>query len=132
MPGFLLDTHVWWWAISEPHKLSRTASETIGNAGAEEIFIASISIWEFAMMASRKRISLRIDPAEWLKYALYQVGIRVIRLEERIALESCGLPGHFHKDPADRMIVATARIHHLTLLTKDQKILAYPDVTSVW
>ncbi len=132
MPGILLDTHVWWWAISEPHKLSQAAFEIIENAEAEEIFIASISLWEFAMMASRNRISLQIHPAEWLKYALHQVGTRVIRLDETIALESCGLPGHFHKDPADRMIVATARIHHLTLLTKDQKILDYPDVTSVW
>ena len=132
MTALLLDTHVWWWTISEPQKLSKGAIEALVDAGDDEIAIASISLWEFAMMVSRGRISLRIDPAEWMRYSLYQIGIRPIPLDERIALESCGLPGIFHKDPADRMIVATARIHDMTLITRDEKILDYDGVRAVW
>jgi PIN domain nuclease of toxin-antitoxin system len=56
----------------------------------------------------------------------------VIDLSPDVAIDSCNLPGVFHKDPADRIIVAAARIHNLTLLTKDQKILDYPHVKSTW
>ena len=72
-------------------KLSRGAIEALVDAEDDEIAIASISLWEFAMMVSRGRISLRIDPAEWMRYSLYQIGVRAIPLDERIAIESCGL-----------------------------------------
>ncbi len=132
MAGLLLDTHVWWWTISEPQKLSQGAIEALVDAEDEEIAIAFISLWEFAMMVSRDKISLSIDPAEWMRYSLYQIGVRAIPLDERIAIESCGLPGNFHKDPADRIIVATARIYDMKLLTKDEKILDYPGVATIW
>ncbi len=128
----LLDTHVWWWAISEPINLSRNASERIRTAEPDEIFIASISLWEFAMMVTRRRISLQIRPEEWLKHAIHNAGTGIFPLTESIALESCSLPGIFHKDPADRIIVATARNHKITLITKDQKIIDYPYVETVW
>ena len=68
----------------------------------------------------------------WLNSAIENSGLRVVELTPEIAMESCNLPGSFHKDPADRIIVATARIRNLTLLTKDGKILEYPHVQAVW
>lgn len=128
----LLDTHVWWWSINEPENLSDTALQAIKETKADQRAIASISIWEFAMMVARKKIELKITPAEWLLYAMDKTGIRVMELSPGIAIEACSLPGNFHKDPADRIIVATARINHMTLITKDHKILEYPEVKTVW
>ena len=128
----LLDTHVWWWSLTEPEYLSNTAVAMIRGAKTDERFIASISIWEFAMMAAKKKIELKISPAKWLSRAIDVSGMTVIDLSPDVAIDSCNLPGVFHKDPADRIIVATARIHNLTLLSKDQKILDYPHVKSTW
>jgi len=84
------------------------------------------------MMVTKGRINVKIDPKRWLNDAIGNSGIRVIELTPEIAIGSCNLPGGFHKDPADRIIVATARTHNLTLLTKDRKIIEYPHVQAVW
>ncbi len=128
----LLDTHVWWWSLTEPENLSDKAMAMIRGVNTDKRFIASISIWEFAMMTAKKKIELKISPAKWLSRAIDVSGITVIDLSPDVAIDSCNLPGVFHKDPADRIIVAAARIHNLTLLTKDQKILDYPHVKSIW
>lgn len=128
----LLDTHTWWWALSEPENLSTPAQKLISETPSGQHYIASISLWEFAMMAQRGRIQLNITPQEWLSVALNVAHIQVLHLSEDIALESCNLPGDFHKDPADRLIVATARVHKLPLITKDQKIRKYEHVETVW
>ena len=128
----LLDTHVWWWCLTEPENLSETAIETIAQTKTDQRAIASISIWEFAMMAAKKRIELTVSASKWLCRAINDTGLRVIELSPDIAVEFCRLPGDFHKDPADRIIVATARIHNSPLLTKDQKIRGYPHVKSIW
>ncbi|NOY70136.1 MAG: type II toxin-antitoxin system VapC family toxin [Deltaproteobacteria bacterium] len=128
----LLDTHVWWWSLTEPERLSATVIKTIKQTKPYQRAIASISIWEFAMMAVKKRIELKISASKWLFRAIHDTGLRVIELSPEIAVESCSLPGDFHKDPADRIIVATARVHNLSLLTKDRKILDYPNVKAVW
>lgn len=128
----LLDTHVWWWSLNEPEKLSETAFNTIKETKIDQRAIASISIWEFAMMATRKKIELTITPAEWLSYALEKTGIRVKEISPAVAMEACHLPGNFHKDPADRIIVATARVNNMALITKDKKIIEYPQVKAVW
>ena len=128
----LLDTHVWWWSLSEPEKLSKGAMRIIKKTTPDQRAIASISIWEFAMMACRKKIEMKITPDEWLSYALDKTGIRVFEINSKIAIDVCNLPGDFHKDPADRLIVATARVNNLTLITKDEKILKYSHVKTVW
>ena len=128
----LLDTHAWWWSLTEPENLSKTAIKTIRQAKSDQRMIASISIWEFAMMAARKRIRLKISVAKWLSQALKDTGLGVIEISPQIAIDACNLPGNFHKDPADRLIVATARANNLRLVTKDEKMLAYPHVDAVW
>ena len=118
----LLDTHVWWWTLSEPERLSRKARQLIKKTPSEQRAIASISIWEFAMMVMRGRIKLTVTPDEWLEYAINRTGLTIFNLNPKIALESCSLPGSFHKDPADRLIVATARVSQSQLITKDEKM----------
>ena len=128
----LLDTHTWIWAYSAAELLSPRAKKTVKNTPTDHRAIASISIWEFAMMASRGKINVKIAPEQWLDNAIHKTGLQVFDLSPKVALESCNLPGNFHKDPADRIIVATSRIHNLTLVTKDQKIIDYPYVNAVW
>jgi PIN domain nuclease of toxin-antitoxin system len=128
----LLDTHVWWWSVSEPEKLSEGAYKKIQETSPGHRTISSISIWEFAMMASRKKIELKMAPGEWLAYALGKTGIKVMEISPDVALDACNLPGEFHKDPADRIIVATARVNNMQLVTKDERILNYSQVNTVW
>jgi PIN domain nuclease of toxin-antitoxin system len=128
----LLDTHVWWWALNEPKKLSNKALKVIRKNLPSQRAIASISMWEFAMMVSTGKVEIRIPTDLWLDQAINQTGLEVFDLNPKIATESCNLPGDFHKDPADRIIVATARINELTLVTKDKKIINYPYVNAIW
>jgi PIN domain nuclease of toxin-antitoxin system len=128
----LLDTHTWIWSHSATKLLSDDVKKWIKKTLADQRAIASISIWEFAMMVVKGRINVKIDPKLWLDNAIKNSGLKVIELSPEIAIESCKLPGDFHKDPADQIIVATARIHNLTLLTKDRKILQYRHVNALW
>jgi len=128
----LLDTHTWIWSHSATKLLSDDVKKRIKKTLADQRAIASISIWEFAMMVVKGLINVKIDPKLWVDNAIKKSGIKVIELSPEIAMESCNLPGDFHKDPADQIIVATARIHNLTLLTKDQKILQYRHVKALW
>ncbi|MGD9172676.1 MAG: type II toxin-antitoxin system VapC family toxin [Desulfobacterales bacterium] len=128
----LLDTHAWWWSLTEPENLSKTAITTIKQTKSDQRMIASISIWEFAMMAAKKRIRLKVSLAKWLSRALKETGLGVIEISPEIAIDASNLPGNFHKDLADRLIVATARVNNLRLVTKDEKMLSYPHVDAVW
>lgn len=87
-----------------------------------------ISCWEIAKLVEYQRLELPCPVPEWFDLALSYPGIQLIDLTPAIAYESTRLPGEFHRDPADQMIVATARIHDISLLTADTKILAYPHV----
>jgi len=97
----LLDTHVWWWTLTEVERLSKRAANMIARTRPNRRAIASISIWEFAMMVTRERITLKVSPEEWLDYAINKTGLNIIEITPQIALESCRLPGDFHDDPAD-------------------------------
>ena len=97
----LLDTHVWWWSLTEPQNLSEHAITAIQESKTEERFIAAISIWEFAMMVAKKRIELKIFPTQWMSRAINNTGIQVIHLSPEIATDgkrsqgtaSAALPG---------------------------------------
>jgi PIN domain nuclease of toxin-antitoxin system len=128
----LLDTHAWFWALNEPERLSKKALETITTAKPSERGIASISMWEFAMMVTKKKVEISMALDQWLEQAVSTTGITVLPMSPQIAVESCTLPGRFHKDPADRLITATARVHGLILVTKDTKILGYQYVRTAW
>ena len=88
-----------------------------------------ISIWEIAMLEANGRLNFFRSVEEWTRLALTYPGIRLLDLNPEIAIASTRLPPPFHKDPADRILVATARFWGVPILTEDSKILAYPHVT---
>jgi PIN domain nuclease of toxin-antitoxin system len=122
----LLDTHVWLWLNAGSPDLSTETRETInGAAAAGTLRIAAISLWEVALLASRGRIVLGKSIGLWLEEALADPGPDIDPLSPQIAVESYALPDVFHRDPADRLIVATARVANATLMTRDRRILDY-------
>ncbi len=122
----LLDTHVWLWLASGDRRLPRRHVRRIAEAArAGSLLVSPISAWEVAMLERRGRIRLGRSISLWLDEALSAPGLNVTPLTPRIAAASCHLPGPFHPDPADRMIVATARDLGCTLVTEDQRIRAY-------
>jgi PIN domain nuclease of toxin-antitoxin system len=93
--------------------------------GADELAVSVISCWEVAKLVEHRRLDLGRNLDEWLFDALDASGIRLLPLTRRIAVEACRLPGEFHRDPADQIIVATARVHNVPLITADEKIRSY-------
>jgi PIN domain nuclease of toxin-antitoxin system len=130
----LLDTHVLlWWATQQQQRLSTPAREAVdAEQKSGKIAISSISAWEIAMLIQRKRLALSMDLREWLAIVEQLANVRFIAVDNGIAVESENLPGEFHRDPADRMIVATARKLGATLITMDDKIRSYPHVRTTW
>ena len=122
----ILDTHVFLWLMNGENELSSEAREIIEASIIDgSIAISAISLWEISMLHTRERIFLNQPCLAWIKRSLEAPGITLYPLTPEITVESTSLPGGFHGDPADRIIVATARVLGLPLLTRDQKILDY-------
>jgi len=130
----VLDTHVLlWWASGSAAQLSAAASQAIeAEINGGEIVVSSICAWELAMLVAKGRVALSMDVSEWLAVVGQIDGVRFVPVDNEIAVKSIELPGEFHKDPADRLIVATARKFASPLVTMDDKIRAYPHVRSIW
>jgi len=125
-PLLLLDTHVWLWLVAGSPDLSTEARHRIeGAAASGALRIAAISLWEIALLASHGRIVLGKSIGLWLEEALADPGPVIDALTPQVAIESYALPEVFHRDPADRLIVATARVASATLMTRDRRILDY-------
>lgn len=130
---FMLDTHTWIWWHMNPRKLSQKVKKIVGNEQRyDEMLLSAISPWEFSKLIEKKRIGISLDPMDWISRALEMPKLRLVPLSPVLAYRSTVLPQPFHNDPADQMIVATAREENATLLTKDERILAYKDVRSLW
>jgi PIN domain nuclease of toxin-antitoxin system len=123
----LLDTYVWvWLAYGEAGRLSTSAMRAIEEAGSRKtVWISVISVWEIALLESKRRLGLPVSVQEWVKQALDRPDLELLGLDPAIAVESCNLPGTFHADPADRFLVATARLKSATLVTRDKRIVEY-------
>lgn len=122
----LLDTHTWVWFIQGNEKLNAKTIELIESAiQTRALSIAAISQWEVAMLISRSRIILNEPALNWIQQAILALHLKVFPITAEIAIESTELPGEFHADPSDRLIVSTARVHQLSILTRDVKILEY-------
>lgn len=126
----LLDTHIWIWACESPQRLSQAQHELIADES-NKLWISAISIWEAAMLCYRGRIGGDLDPRHWLDATLGLHGLSVYELTAQVACEANELPATFHRDPADRLIVATARVMGCPLLTSDRKIIDYPHVQTI-
>lgn len=124
----LLDTHVLLWAISEPNKLSTTVKQYIDVAQQNKLLLlSSISLWEIAMLEQKKRIDIRQPLKTFLESIINIQGLAIKDNSIEVAVESNLLADSFNNDPADRLIVATAQYYNATLLTRDQKILAWAE-----
>ena len=112
--------------------LSRQALRAIESARRERsVYVSAISIWELAMIVLRKRFELDRPVRKWVEAALEPPDIQLLPLSPEIAIEAAELPDPMYKDPADRMIVASARVEHLVLITCDKPMLAFAKATGL-
>ena len=124
---------LWLWLLHNPDQLSELAQVAIAEAeNNNSILISSISVWEIATKQSLGKLQLSLSIEEWFQLAQQQPGTTIEPLSPLDAIHSANLPGEFHKDPADRILVAIARRYDIPLITRDQKILNYPHVTTIW
>lgn len=129
----VLDTHAWVWFVSNPELLSKKAKRTIERAVVDNnVFISSISAWEVVLLTSKKRLLLSMEVADWIKKSEMLPFVNFIPVDNSIAVKSVNLPQSFHSDPADRIIIATAISLGAFLITKDERILKYPHVKTIW
>jgi PIN domain nuclease of toxin-antitoxin system len=125
-PLLLIDTHIWLWLMEGHGSLAAEQREDINEAAAKgRLRLSAMSIWEIAMLTSRNRITLSRPVAAWIEASLVEPGPVLEPVSPEIALASCYLPGNFRSDPADEIIVATARVTGATLMTRDRRILDY-------
>jgi PIN domain nuclease of toxin-antitoxin system len=130
---YLLDTHTWIWWNMVPSNLSHKVKALITDPSHYlELLLSAISLWEICKLLEKKRIGISCDPQEWVTQALDMPKLRLVPLSPSIAYRSTVLPPPFHDDPADQIIVASARQENATIITKDQRILSYKGVASLW
>jgi PIN domain nuclease of toxin-antitoxin system len=127
----LLDTHIWLWAVQGAPHFKERHRRILDAHRDDGLGISLFSCWKVAMLVRKNRITLPYPPQQWIDIALTYPGIQLIGLTQQILVESTLLPEPFHGDPADRIIVATARAHDMPLFSDDGLILNYPHVKLV-
>lgn len=127
MSALLLDTHLWlWYAEGITERLRPASVRKLDEARRSDgLIVSAISVWEIGMHAARGRIQLAVPLRDWVDKALGVPGIRLAPLDAAVAAESTLLPGEPQGDPADRFLIATARMHGVALATRDEGILEY-------
>lgn len=127
MSDLLLDTHIWlWYAEGIPGALSSVITKQIDQAHKQRrLYVSVVSAWEIGLLLTKGRIVLSVPLPEWVKAGAALSGLRVRALTTEVAIESTVLPGNPHADPADRFLIAEARVSGLNLVTADQKIIDY-------
>jgi PIN domain nuclease of toxin-antitoxin system len=129
----VLDTQVWLWWVHDVSKLTKRASFAIKQA--EEtggIRVSVISVWEIAVKSALGKLELSMEMDEWFRLAKSYPNLVVEPVSAQDVIASARLPGNFHKDPADRIIVAMSRRYGVSLVTSDGLIQAYPHVAVIW
>lgn len=118
----LLDTHIWVWAADSPSRLGRRTARLL-QSPTNDILVSAVSVWEFILLVENRRFSRLQDPFPWLERALSAWPIHEVGVSWEVAREAgrISLP---QADPADRLLVATARVHDCHLVTEDEKIIA--------
>jgi PIN domain nuclease of toxin-antitoxin system len=128
----LLDTHIWVWEVFATGQLSRSTRGKIAAASQSgKLRLSMISVWEISMLTTRRRLHLHQPLSQWITEAQTRSRIVLEPLSPEIAMEAGALPGGFRSDPADLMIVATARVTGALLMTCDRRILAYAKTGNV-
>ncbi len=129
----LLDTHSLLWWVNQEASLSATARAAIATEYPDgHILVSSMTVWEIALLVTRGRIRFSSTLDGWVAGLRNVQALKFIPMDNEIAVSAITLPGEFHKDPADRIIVATARRYNAPIITADEKIKAYPHVRTIW
>ena len=131
----VLDTHALIWWVNDDQQLTDKARKAIEKEISSEdgqVFISTITAWEIAMLVQKGRLTLTMDVKDWIDIVAAIEGVRFVPVDNEVAMQSVRLPGEFHPDPADRMIVALARRLSVALVTSDAKIQAYKHVKTIW
>jgi len=123
MNRFLLDTHVWLWSITSPHKFGREGLRLLEDAG-NELFLSAVSSWEIAIKYRLGRLPLPEPPYQFILPRLIRDGIQSLPVEHHHACHVANLPD-LHRDPFDRLLISQAVIEHLVFITADQKLKDY-------
>ena len=119
----LLDTHAWIWWIEQDPRLGARAIEILDRLPRDSRpYLCDISLWEVATLVERGRLGLDVSLEDWLEAAAHPRSVRVLPITPAIARATAALPDSFHRDPADRLIVATSRVHKIPVLTHDDGI----------
>ncbi len=124
----VLDTHIWIWWVQGDSRLTSAYRNYIQANESSGLGVSIISCWEIAKLIEIGKLTLPLPVEEWINHSVVYPEIRLIELTPRIAVEATQLPGGFHRDPADQLIVATARVYDCPLVTMDSKIRQYPHV----
>ena len=129
----ILDTHILVWWVSGENQLSDKAQKAIKKEMNRDgdILVSSITAWEISMLVNKNRLMLTMDVDTWLDTVNEIKCVSFVPVDNKVAVESTRLPGEFHKDPADRMIVSLARTLSAPLVTADEKILNYGHVETI-
>ena len=129
----LIDTHTWLWWVTEDRRLSRRAGTAIARAQRDnDVWLSLISVWEIARKVEKQQLAFDRPLTDWLDVATAMPGLQLAELTRPILVDSCSLPQPFVGDPADQIIVATARHHGAVVVTKDQKIRQCSHARSIW
>ena len=119
--SLLLDTHIWLWSVLESRRLAPAVAQALEEPNVQ-LWLSPASVWETLIAAEKGRLALEPDPLAWTEEWLRRVPMREATFNHEVALEThrIALP---HRDPIDRLLVATARVYGLTLVTSDARIL---------
>ncbi len=128
--SMLLDTHVLVWSAVEPERLGRKAKALLLDPE-QALCVSSVSVLEIARLNALAQLRLASPVAVWCERARRAIGASPVGMDDAIAVEAYALPGSFHADPADRILVATARINGWRLMTADDRIIKYSGVRSI-
>ena len=129
----ILDTHALVWWITGSKEISAKALASIKKAkSVNGIYVSSISVWELSMLVRTERIILSIPLQKWIRAVEDLPFVKFVPVDNDIAELSVNLPGKYHKDPADRIIIATAQLLNMPVVTRDGEMRKYPHVRTVW
>ena len=124
----LLDTHAWVWLVEGREGLAPPGVDLMERASEESLLrVSVISVWEVGVLEAKGRLRFNMECLDWIDQALGLPGMSLMPLTPTICVRSTRLPGDLHGDPADRLIVATARELGATLVTRDTRVLRYAE-----
>ena len=126
----LLDTHVWIWTQEAPERIGTATMAALAEVG-NTLFVSTISTLEIARLVDGGQLAIKGSLERWIRRSLELIQARTLEISHDVAIEAYALPQPFHRDPADRLLAATARRHELTLVTADERLLAYSAVATI-